>query len=155
MRTIQCLRGALFAGFLCCRLAGPANALTTVAVDPAGELYLQESGVTAPLGKLNVPAKIMEANCITKISPVNPQTGDESPKASTVVVRAVIWKSGRVTPMRVVSGKTSLEAEAMDAVRLWRYKPFYRDGEPLDVSTDITVDFDPTKPGGTVTHPSH
>jgi protein TonB len=71
------------------------------------------------------------------------------------VVRVVIWKSGSVYPMRVVSGDTSLEAQAMDAVRLWHYKPFLRDGEPMDVSTDIRVDFDPQKPGGVVTHPHH
>jgi protein TonB len=57
--------------------------------------------------------------------------------------------------MEVVSGPPSLEAEAMSAVRLWRYKPFLRDGEPLDVTTDIRVDFDPAKPAGLVTHPNH
>ena len=43
----------------------------------------------------------------------------------------------------------------MDAVRLWHYKPFLRDGQPMDVSTDIRVDFDPQQPGGVVTHPHH
>jgi hypothetical protein len=43
----------------------------------------------------------------------------------------------------------------MNTVRLWRFKPFARDGEPLDVTTDVRVEFDPAKPGGVVTHPNH
>jgi hypothetical protein len=38
-------------------------------------------------------------------------------------------------------------------VRLWRYKPFAENGEALDVTTDVRVNFDPTMPGGLVSHP--
>jgi protein TonB len=89
------------------------------------------------------------------VSPNYPQTTEDSPKASTVIVRVVVWKSGNVSPMQVVSGPPSFQAEAMNTVRLWRYKPYTRDGEPLDVTTEIQVNFDPTKRGGTVTHPAH
>jgi protein TonB len=87
------------------------------------------------------------------VSPNYPQTAGNPPSATPVVVRVVIWKSGSVSPLRVISGPPLLEGEAMNAVRLWRYKPYTRDGEALDVTTDIRVDFDPAKPGGTVTHP--
>jgi protein TonB len=97
----------------------------------------------------------MVGNCITMVSPHYPQSTDELPTASSVVVRVVIWKSGDVTPMRVVSGASSLQDEAMNTVRLWRFKPFARDGVPLDVTTDVRVEFDPAKPGGVVTHPNH
>jgi TonB family protein len=96
---------------------------------------------------------VMAGHCITKVSPHYPQTAGDSPAASTVIVRVVIWKSGAVSPMRAISGPFALQDEAMNAVRNWQYKPFVRDGEPLDVSTDIEVDFDPGKPGGVVSHP--
>jgi periplasmic protein TonB len=100
-----------------------------------------------------VPAETMAGHCLTMVSPQYPQT--EAPlKPSTVVVRVVISKSGTASPVRVVSGEPSLETEAMNAVRLWRYKPFMRDDEPIDVTTDVRVDFDPAKPGGLVTHPN-
>jgi len=136
-------------------LAKQASAMRPAAIRTAGAYYLQESGAGAPLGKLNVPPQVMEGHCTTMVSPTYPQGDGVSRGPSTVVVRVVVWKSGSVYPMRVVSGDTSLEAQAMDAVRLWHYKPFLRDGDPIDVTTDIRVDFDPEKPGGVVTHPHH
>ena len=87
------------------------------------------------------------------VSPQYPQTGAPL-KPSTVIVRVVISKSGTVSPVRVVSGEPSLETEAMNAVRLWRYKPFMRDDEPIDVSTDDPCRLRPGKAGGIVTHPN-
>jgi TonB family protein len=114
---------------------------------------LQESGVVAPLGKLNVPAQVMASHCLTMVSPNYPQS--DSPRATSVLVRVVIWKTGQVSPMRVVSGPPALGDAAMNAVRQWRYKPYVHDEEPVDVTTDVRVDFDPTKPGGFVTHPKN
>ena len=72
-----------------------------------------------------------------------------------IILREKMCIRDSVSPMRVISGPPSLQAEAMNTVRLWRYKPFARDGEPLDVTTDVRVEFDPAKPGGVVTHPNH
>lgn len=155
MKTIDGLRTALLASVVFPLLPCPASALQAAVIGSASGFYMQESGVGAPLGKLNVPAKVMASHCTTMVSPTYRQPAGDSPTASTVIVRAVIWKSGNVTPMRVISGSPSLEAEAMNAVRLWRYKPYSREGEALDVTTDIQVDFDPAKPGGVVTHPNH
>jgi TonB family protein len=149
------IHGLLIAITGFCVLAGQANAMPPAAVHSAGEAYLQESGAGAPLGKLVVAPEVMDGHCITKVSPMYPQT-DGTPRAkATVVVRVVVWKSGSVSPVRVVSGDPSLEAEAMNAVRLWRYKPFLRDGEVMDVTTDISVVFDPQTQGGMITHPKH
>jgi TonB family protein len=151
MRTMRCVRGVLMATLAFSLLPDPASAMR-----PVGATHsLQESGAGAPLGRLNVRPEVMAGLCITMVSPIYPQTAGEAPTRSAVVVRVVIWKSGNVSPMRAVSGQPSLQAEAMNAVRLWHYKPFSRDGEPVDVTTDVRVNFDPGKPGGIVTHPNH
>jgi periplasmic protein TonB len=80
---------------------------------------------------------------------------ENSRTPSTVIVRVVIWKSGSVSPLQAISGQSALQAAAINAVRGWKYKPFDRDGEPVDVTTEIPVDFDPAQPGGIVTHPNH
>jgi TonB family protein len=155
MKTIHGLRGALLASVVFPLLPQSASALRPVIIGAGSGLYVQESGAGAPLGKLNVPARAMGGHCITMVSPTFPQTTEGDAKKSTVLVRVVIWKSGSVTPMRVVSGDPALENEAMNVVRLWQYKPYSRGGEALDVTTDIEVEFDPAKPGGIVTHPTH
>jgi TonB family protein len=154
-KTIDGLGSALLASFVIALLPHSARALRPTVIASTRGLYVQESGVGAPLGKLYVSPTVMGGHCVTMVSPSFPQTAGEVPKASTVLVRVVIWKSGNVTPMRVVSGDPALETEAMSVVRLWRYKPFVRDDEPLDVTTDVRVDFEPGHPGGIVTHPSH
>jgi TonB family protein len=145
------LSGLLVAGTMFCVFAGEARAML-----PAGiHSFLQESGAGAPLGKLVVAPEVMDGHCTTKVSPVFPQSDGAPRNKATVVVRVVIWKSGSVSPERVVSGDSSLGAQAMNAVRLWRYKPFLRDGEAMDVTTDISVAFDPQTQGGMITHPKH
>ena len=148
---IRYMRGLLIASTMFSVLASQSRAMPPEAI-PA---YLQESGAGAPLGKLVVAPQVMEGHCITKVSPVYPQTDGIPRTKATVVVRVVVWKSGSVSPVRVVSGEGSLEAQATNAVRLWRYKPFLRDGEAMDVTTDISVDFDPQTQGGMITHPKH
>jgi TonB family protein len=150
------VRGLLIASTTFCVLAGQSRAMPPAAIRSAStSAYLQESGAGAPLGKLVVAPEVMEGHCITKVSPVYPQTDGTPRTKAIVVVRVVVWKSGSVSPVRVVSGDSSLEAQATNAVRLWRYKPFLRDGEAMDVTTDISVDFDPQTQGGMITHPKH
>jgi TonB family protein len=151
---MKCIYRFLLASIVFSLPANQASAMRPAPMRSAGTLYLQESGTGAPLGKLSVAPKVMAGHCITMVSPVYPQTTGETPTASTVVVRVVIWKSGQVSPMRVMSGNPSLQVEAMNAVRLWRYKPFIQVGKPVDVTTDVQVGFDPEKPGGIVSHPN-
>lgn len=132
-----------------------ASAIRPSSISSATALHLQESGTGAPLGKLNVPAETMAKQCTTMVSPSYPQSMIGDSKSYTVVVRVVVWKSGNVSPVRLVSGPPSLQDEAMNAVRLWRYRPYSRDGEPLDVTTDVKVNFVPGKSGGLVTHPGN
>ena len=101
-------------------------------------------------GKLTVAPNVMAGRCITMVSP---QPAGAA-AVSKVVVRVVVSASGKVMPVRVISGAPALEAEAMNAVRLWRYRPFLREDSPVDVVTDVTVTFEPGKPGGLISHPN-
>jgi len=40
-----------------------------------------------------------------------------------------------------LSGDTVLGRAAADAVRQWKYKPYYLNNEPVEVETQITVNF--------------
>lgn len=155
MKKVKSICGLLFGSLALSLLPAPARAMRTMALRSANLLYVQESGAGEPLGKPYVSPEVMAGQCIAKVSPSYPQPASDSQAASAVVVRVVIWRSGKVSPIHVISGRPSLQAEAMNTVRLWRYKPFVSNDEPVDVTTDIRVDFEPGKPGGMVSHPNH
>jgi TonB family protein len=115
---------------------------------------LQDGATAAPAGRRIVPASTMASFCLTMVSPNFPMQA-QAQGAQVVVLKVVVRHTGAVNPIHIVSGNPSLEPEAMDAVRLWRYRPYTADGQPIDVMTTVRVDFIPGKLGGLVSHPAH
>jgi TonB family protein len=105
-------------------------------------------------GRPEVSAQVMASHCITMVSPHSPQLSASKQGQAVVVLQVAISRLGGVAPLRVLSGPPSLQAEAMDAVRLWRYRPYMRDGVAIDVTTQVPVTFTPGKAAGLVTHPA-
>ena len=58
-----------------------------------------------------------------------------------MVLRAVISREGTIENLQVVSGHPMLVQAAIDAVRQWRYRPYVLNGEPVEVETQVTVNF--------------
>jgi protein TonB len=58
-----------------------------------------------------------------------------------VVLQATIGKDGSVENLHVISGHPLLAPAAIRAVQQWRYKPYYLNGEPVEVETYINVNF--------------
>jgi protein TonB len=58
-----------------------------------------------------------------------------------VKLEATINKEGNIVDLKVLKGDAVLAHAAMDAVRQWRYKPYYLDRAPVDIQTQITVNF--------------
>jgi protein TonB len=58
-----------------------------------------------------------------------------------VQLLATISKEGRISNLTVLSGDGVLARAASDAVRQWKYKPYYLNGEPVEIQTQITVNF--------------
>lgn len=58
-----------------------------------------------------------------------------------VVLEATIGADGTVGNPSVVSGPEPLRQAAIDAVSQWRYEPYLLNGQPVSVTTTITVSF--------------
>lgn len=58
-----------------------------------------------------------------------------------MVLRAVIDHDGRIKNLQVVRGHPLLVEAAIDAVRQWRYRPYILNQQPIEVETQITVNF--------------
>ncbi len=73
--------------------------------------------------------------------PAYPPLALQNNVQGTIVLQVLIGKDGSVQNVRLLSGPPMLAAGVMDAVRKWRYKPYYRDGEPVAVEKQITAEF--------------
>lgn len=68
--------------------------------------------------------------------------GTHTSVSKPIVVEAVIGKDGGVRDVQLISSPaTRLALAVMQAVKQWRYRPFYRNGEPIEFTTRITFDF--------------
>ena len=61
--------------------------------------------------------------------------------SGVVHLNAVIAKDGTIQDLKVISGHPLLIQAAMDAVRQWVYAPTLLNGEPVEVVTQIDVNF--------------
>jgi protein TonB len=57
------------------------------------------------------------------------------------VSAGVIGKDGSIQHLKAVSGNPMLIPSAIDAVSQWKYKPYYLNGQPVEVDTQVTVNF--------------
>ena len=58
-----------------------------------------------------------------------------------VVLQAIIGTNGAIQGLKVLSGPPLLAPAAIDAVKTWRYQPTLLNTEPVEVLTEIDVNF--------------
>ena len=87
------------------------------------------------------PSTMMEGNLVLRVQPDYPAPARQLRVQGRVVLRAVISREGTIENLQVVSGHPMLVRAAVDAVRQWRYRPYVLNGEPVDVETEVTVNF--------------
>lgn len=110
--------------------AAPASPSVSIApaASPAPKTLNLSSGVTA-------------GNLIAPIRPEYPAIAKAAHVEGTVVVDAIISRTGTIESIRVLSGPPMLQRAAEDAVRQARYRPFLLNGQPTEVKTTITINF--------------
>jgi periplasmic protein TonB len=122
---------------------------------PEGELSdLLRSKGTAPVlastiapapKRRRVPARIAEANLVYDVAPKYPPEAGRERIEGTVVLMAVIGKDGTVRDVQVESGLPLLAQAAIEAVKQWRYRPYLLNGQPVEIDSQITINFNLSK----------
>jgi len=95
----------------------------------------------APRGPVAVSTGVMQGQLIYRVTPTYPAMGVAMHAQGTVVLEAVISRSGTIENLRVVSGPPILQQAALDAVRQWRYRPYELNSQPVEVETTVNVVF--------------
>jgi protein TonB len=96
--------------------------------------------VAAPQ-RVRVSAGVTSGLLVRKVNPVYPPLARQARISGTVVLRAVISKDGSIENLSLVSGHPMLAPAAIDAVKQWKYKPYLLNGEPVEVDTEVQVNF--------------
>ena len=107
-----------------------------------GLMSSSSSSVARPsLAALKVSQGISQGLVIKRVQPKYPPAALSAHTQGEVLIEATINKEGNVINPKVIHGDSMLARAALDAVRQWRYKPYYLDGEPVEIQTQITINF--------------
>jgi periplasmic protein TonB len=93
------------------------------------------------LATARVSQGVSQGLLIKRVQPKYPPAALAVHAQGSVQIEATISKEGNVTNLHVLKGDAVLARAALDAVRQWRYKPYYLDGEPVEMQTQITITF--------------
>jgi protein TonB len=91
---------------------------------------------------LPVGGNVQSAKLIKAPAPTYPAIAKSARIQGTVVLQAIIGKDGSIRNLKVLSAASPLlVSSAMDAVKQWVYRPTLLNQEPVEVITEITVNF--------------
>lgn len=91
--------------------------------------------------RVRVSQGVTQGLLIRKVQPTYPPLARQARIQGAVLLRAEISKDGTIQNLRLISGHPMLTSAAIEAVKQWRYKPYILNGEPVEVETQITVNF--------------
>ncbi len=89
-----------------------------------------------------VAAGVIQGSKITSVPPVYPESARRNNVSGSVILRARIGTDGHIHSLKVISTPDAeLAVSSLIAVRQWTYKPYLLNGAPVEVNTQITVNF--------------
>jgi len=92
-------------------------------------------------GAVKVNPAVMDENLIVQRVPAYPEVAKLNRIQGDVVMQALISKEGTVKRVHVMEGDSRLRSAAEEAVYKWRYRPYVLHGQPVEVATTVTVNF--------------
>jgi protein TonB len=88
-----------------------------------------------------VSSGVISGLLIRRVNPAYPPLARQARIQGQVLLRAQISKEGSIENLQLISGHPMLVQSALDAVKQWKYKPYLLNGEPVEVDTEIQVNF--------------
>lgn len=114
---------------------GPKAALVPASLPPTTTAKAPASDL------LEVSEDFADDQVIHRVHPTYPKQALTRKLHGSVVLQVIVSKQGKVDSLALISGDPLLGQAAQSAVKQWRYKPYWHNGEPTDFQTRVTVDF--------------
>jgi protein TonB len=91
--------------------------------------------------RVRVSSGVVSGLLLRKVSPNYPPLARQARIQGVVVLQAQISKEGSIENLQLISGHPMLAPAAIEAVKQWKYKPYLLNGEPVEVETQVQVNF--------------
>ncbi len=91
--------------------------------------------------RIRVGGNVQAANLIKKVTPLYPPDAKAARIQGQVRFTATIGKDGGILSLELVSGHPLLVESAREAVAQWQYQPTLLNGNPVEVITQIDVNY--------------
>ncbi len=91
--------------------------------------------------RVRVSSGVTSGLLVHRVSPVYPPLARQARIQGTVILQAQISKDGSIQNLQLISGHPMLAPAAIEAVKQWKYKPYLLNGEPVEVETQVQVNF--------------
>jgi TonB family protein len=111
-------------------IAAPASSSINSAAPPKGHAQ-----------RVRISQGVSNGLLTNKVDPVYPPMARQTRIQGTVILRAVISTTGDVSNLELISGHPLLAPAAIEAVKQWKYKPYLLNDKPVEVETEIQVNF--------------
>jgi TonB family protein len=94
-----------------------------------------------PAQRVRVSREVEQSLLVYQVGPMYPPDAREQHVEGMVVLQILIGEDGRVHDIKPLSGHKQLVPAAIGAVEQWRYQPYLLNGRPVEVETEVTVNF--------------
>jgi TonB family protein len=91
--------------------------------------------------RVRVSSGVAQAFLRSKVNPDYPPDARDQRIQGVVLMKINIDKEGNVYAVQLISGHPLLAPSAMEAVRQWKYRPYLLNGNPVEVETQVLVNF--------------
>jgi protein TonB len=91
--------------------------------------------------RVRVSSGVVSGLLLRKVQPNYPPLARQARIQGVVVLQAQISKEGSIENLQLISGHPMLAPAAIEAVKQWKYKPYLLNGEPVEVETQVQVNF--------------
>ncbi len=122
------------------------RSFTLAAGETPRETNAIPTGADTGAMRVRIGGQVAQSNLIRKVQPLYPVPAKAAGVQGTVEIEADISKEGVPVELRVVSSPSDdLSQASLEAVRQWRYRPTLLNGNPVEIVTDVIVNFTLTK----------
>jgi TonB family protein len=102
-----------------------------------------QGGAATSAKRVKFGGEIEASKVITKVQPIYPESAKSAGAQGTVNLHAVIGMNGVPLSLQVINTDVNpdLARASIEAVSKWRYSPTLLNGQPIEVDTNIMVNF--------------